>query len=68
MIEKNSTVVLLTKDAIYCTCKIVAVSMENVTITYFAGMKRDRTTGEFHMQHPVETIPRKNIISMSERL
>jgi len=67
-IGKGSTVVLRTKDAIYSTCKIVAMSKENVTVTYFAGMKKDRETGEYYEDRPVETIPRKKIVSMSERL
>lgn len=67
MIQKDSIVELRTKDAIYSTCKIVAISDENVTITYFAGMKKDRQTGKMHEVRPVEIIPRKKIISMSER-
>ena len=68
MIGKGSTVVLRTKDAIYSTCKIIAMSDENVTVTYFAGMKKDRETGEYYEDRPVETIPRKKIVRMSERL
>ncbi len=68
MIGKGSTVVLRTRDAIYSTYEIVAMSDENVTVTYFAGMKKDRETGEYHEDRPVETIPRKKIVRMSERL
>jgi len=68
-IGKGSTVVLRTKNAIYSTCKIVAMSDENVTVTYFTGMNKDRETGEYYIEdRPVETIPRKKIVSMSERL
>lgn len=68
MIEKDSTAVVRTIDAIYSPCTIIAVSKENITVTFFAGMKRDRKTGVFVEEHSVETIPRKKIISMSERI
>lgn len=67
MIQKGSTIVLRTKEAIYSTCEIVAISDENVTVTYFAGVKKDRQTGKMHEVRPVEIIPRKKIVSMSER-
>ena len=67
MIEKGSTIVLQTTDAIYSTCRVVAISDENVTVTYYAGTKKDRQTREMHEVRPVEVIPRKKIISMSER-
>lgn len=67
MIDKGSTVVLRTCDAIYETCQIVAMSVDNVTVTYFAGMQKDRKTGKANEIRPVETIPRKKIVSMSER-
>lgn len=67
MIEEGSTVILRTKNAIYSTCKVVALSDSNVTIEYFAGMKRDRTTKKMRESRPIETIARKNIVSMSER-
>lgn len=67
MIEKGSTVILRTKEAIYAPCKVIAISSESVTITYFAGAKRDRETGEYQDNHPVETIARKKIVSLSER-
>lgn len=68
MIEKGDTVFLQSQEAIYCTCKIVTISDKNVTITYCAGMKRDRNTGEFHMQRPVKTISKEDIVHMSKRL
>lgn len=68
MIEKGSTVVLRTIDAIYSPCKIVSMSKENVTVTYFAGNRKDRKTGEFCEDRPVEVVPRKKIIVISERI
>lgn len=68
MITENSTAVIRTTDAIYSPCVVIAVSKENVTVKFFAGMKRDRKTGVFVEEHSVETIPRKKIISMSERI
>ena len=67
MIQNDSTVVLVTNDAIYSPCKIIAMSRDNVTITYFKGMNKDRKTGEYCESRPVETISRKNIASISER-
>lgn len=68
MIREGSTIVLRTNNAIYSPCKVVSISDQNITVTYCAGTKRNRTTGEFQENHPVEIIPRKEIISMSERL
>lgn len=68
MIQKGSTVVLQTKDAIYCTCKIIAMSEKNITVTYLAGTRKDKKTGKSFENRPVETIPCKKIISISERL
>lgn len=68
MIDKGSTVILRTKDAIYSPCQVLAISKENLTVTYFAGMKKNRETGEFHEERPVETIPRQKIVSLSERV
>lgn len=67
MIEKGSTVILHTEEAIYSPCKVTAISSESVTITYFAGTKRDRKTGEYQDNHLVETISRKKIVSLLER-
>lgn len=67
MIGKGSTVILRTVDAIYSPCKVVAMSDDNVTVTYFAGMKKDRKTGKYYEDRPVETIARKKILSLQER-
>lgn len=67
MVKEGSRIVLRTKDAIYSTCEVVAISKANVTVTYCAGLKRDRATGDYHMVSPVETIPIKKVIYMSER-
>ena len=68
MIQNGSTVIIRTKDAIYSPCKITSITPDNVTVTYYAGSKKDRKTGELYEDHPVETISRKNITSISERL
>lgn len=68
MIKEGSRIVLRTVNAIYSTCQVTAISNKSVTITYCAGMKRDRETGEYHMVSPVETIPAKEIVCMSERV
>lgn len=68
MIQKGSTIILRTTDAIYSTCKIISMSDDNITITYIAGIKKDRKTGKSYEDRQVETIPRKKIISISERL
>jgi len=67
MIQKDSIIELRTKDAIYSPCQIVALSDNNITVTYYAGVKKNRQTGEMHESRPVEVIPRKKIVSMSER-
>lgn len=67
MIGKGSTVILRTVDAIYSPCKVVSMSGDNVTVTYFAGMKKDRETGRYREDHKVETISRKKILSLQER-
>lgn len=68
MINEGSIVVIRTNDAIYSTCKIIAINDNNVTVTYFAGMKKDRITKKYCRNHQIETISRKKIVSMSERL
>ncbi len=68
MIKQGSTVVLRTKEAIFSPCKVMAITKENITVTYFAGTKRDRETGEFSEVHPVETISMKNVKYLSERI
>jgi len=67
MVKEGSRIVLRTKDAIYSTCEVVAISKENVTVKFCAGMKRDRATGEYHMISPVETVSIKKVVYMSER-
>lgn len=68
MIEAGSTIVLRTIDAIYETCKIVAMSGDNITVAYFAGTKKDGKTGKMREDNKVEIISRRKIVSMSERL
>lgn len=68
MIQKGSIIILRTTDAIYSTCKIISMSADNITITYIVGTKKDRKTGEFYEDRQVETIPRKKIVRISERL
>jgi hypothetical protein len=67
MIQKDSVVVLRTKEAVYSTCKIVSMGKENITIKYFTGMQKDNQTGQMRGDHRVETISRKNIVDISER-
>ncbi len=67
MIEKGSLIVLRTQEAIYSPCIIVAISSGNVTVSYCAGVKKDRSTGRSYAEHKTETILRKKIVSMSER-
>lgn len=67
MIKKGNTVILKTISAIYSPCKIVALNAETVTVTYFAGMKKDRKTGKMYEDHQIETIPRNKITSLQER-
>lgn len=67
MIAKDSIVLLRTIDAIYCTCKVLEISESSVTISFVAGTKKDRETGEYAPNEKQETIPRKKIIQLSER-
>lgn len=67
MIEKGSILVLTTENAVFSPCEVVGVGKTGVTITYYAGSKRDRQTGKFHEVRPVVTIPFKDIVKMSER-
>ncbi len=67
MIQIGSTVILQTEEAIFCTCKIVGMSAGNISISYCAGTKRDKRTGEYRDNHPVETISRKKILQILER-
>lgn len=68
MISPGSTVILRTKDAIYSPCTIIAISEQSITITYVARNKKDRATGKYSESRPVETILRKDILSLSSRL
>lgn len=68
MVGKGGNVILRTKNAIYSPCKVVSISDKNVTVSYCPGMKRDRKTGEFIMERREDTISKKDIISISERL
>lgn len=73
MIQNGSLVVLKTASAIYSPCTIVSMGGSNkveksssITITFFAGMKRDQK-GKLYADHRTETIPNKEIVSISER-
>ena len=68
MIKAGSTAVIRTVDAIYQPCQVTAISKENVTVAYFAGMRKDRATGRYKEDHRTETIPCKKILSMQERV
>lgn len=67
MVKKGSTVVIHTKDAIYSPCQVVSINDRNVVVQYYAGMKKNRSTGEFFEDCPMETIPLQKIFYMSER-
>lgn len=67
MIQKGSVLVLTTDNAIFSPCEVLSVGKVGVTITYFAGSKRDRQTGKFNEVRPVVTIPFKDIKKVSER-
>ena len=67
MIEKGSILVLTTSNAIFSPCEVVSVGKTGVTITYYAGSKRDRQTGIFNEVRPVVTIPFKDITKVEER-
>jgi hypothetical protein len=65
MIQEGSMAVLRTKKASYKPCKIVKSGGKNVTVTFFAGIKKDRATGEYYEDRPVETIPFREIVSLT---
>ena len=67
MIDTGSTVILRTKKAIYSPCKITKMSKVDVTVTFFKGMTWDKEAQKHVEEHAVETIPRKEIVSISER-
>jgi len=64
-IQVEATLNLRTKKAIFLPCKVVKAGEKSVTVTYCAGMKKDRQTGEWFENHPVETIPARDIVSVS---
>jgi len=68
MIHDGSTVVLMTKDAVYSTCKIISINAKNITIAYYTCSSKFSETGEIQKQYHTEVISRKNIVSMSERI
>jgi hypothetical protein len=68
MIKEGSRIILRTDDAIYSPCRVLSLSKVSITVTYFAGSKRNKQTGAFQEIHPVETISLNKVISMSERL
>lgn len=68
MIKKGSNVVLQTKDAVYTTCEIIELGAKSITVSYCTGIKKDRKTGKMYMERRNDTISRKDIISISERL
>ena len=67
MIKEGSTLILTTENAIFSPCEVVGIGKTGVTITYYAGSKRDRQTGKFNEVRPVVTIPFKDIVKVSER-
>lgn len=67
MMQEGSVLVLTTDNAIYSPCEVLSVGKVGVTITYFAGSKRDRKTGKFTEVRPVVTVPFKEIVKVSER-
>jgi hypothetical protein len=68
MLQSGSLATLRTQDAIYSPCRIVDISDESVTISYFAGSKKNPKTNEVHEQRLVETIPWRKIVSLVEML
>jgi hypothetical protein len=67
MIQKGSTVILRTRNAIYSPCEVALLHRNSVAVKYLAGMKKDRKTGKMVEDRRVETISRNDIVSMSER-
>jgi hypothetical protein len=68
MIQEGSMVVLKTDEAIFCPCEVVFLSRDNIVVTYFEGMKKDRRTGKVQGSYKTATIPFKKIIKLEERL
>jgi len=67
MIQKGSALILTTENAIFSPCEVVNIGKTSITITYFAGSKRNRQTGKFNEIRPVVTIPFRDIKEVSER-
>lgn len=68
MIRSGSMAVIKTDEAVYSPCRVISINKDNVTVTFFAGFKKDKKTGKIYEDRPVETISRKKILSMSERI
>ncbi len=68
MIQIGSTVILRTENAFYSPCKIVRLGTDNITISYYPEIKNDNKTGKIIASSKQETISRKKIISMCERI
>lgn len=67
MIDKGSLVILRTKDAIYSPCKITSIDKTVVGVQFFKGMRWDKEKERYVEDHVIETIPRKEIVCISER-
>jgi hypothetical protein len=67
MIQPGSTAIVRTKNTIYSPCKVLSQNASSVTISYFAGMKKDKKTGEMYEDYRTEIISRDKIISLQER-
>jgi len=63
MINVGSTVVIRTNKATYSPCRIVKMSSDNVVVSFFSGPPKGKRGGWV-----TETIPKKDIEHMSERL
>jgi hypothetical protein len=68
MIQEGSTVVLMTDEALFSPCEVVSLSRDNIVVTYFEGMKKDRKTGKVQGSYKTATIPFKKIVKLEERL
>lgn len=68
MIQKGSKVIIRTEDAIYQPCEIISLGVDSITVRYFKGMKRIGKTSEMSEDYKVETIARKKIFNIAERV
>lgn len=68
MIEVGSKIILKTIDAIYEPCFVIKKSPQSITVKYHRGTRKDKKTGEYREDYQVDTIPTRDIVSMSERL